>query len=242
MIRTSARGPLRTPIAERFWSRVVKMDGGCWLYGGEFYGNQYGTLSRGGPGSANVAAHRFSYELHHGPIPVGQFVCHRCDVKNCVNPEHLYAGTHEDNTRDIVERKRTAKNTARVVRVPGRRYAYGRALDRTLGDQLIAEYATGNWTQAQLALRYRMAQCTVSQYLRRRSKVPADGLKTKRTGFFRRRLRVEQYDEICELYLSGKFTQQHLAERFGCDQTYISTIVRARRNDDADPDPFQHGG
>lgn len=63
---------------------------GCWLW---LKGKGYGQ-HKGKP------AHRYSYELHHGPIPQGLMICHKCDVKACVNPHHLYAGTALDNARD----------------------------------------------------------------------------------------------------------------------------------------------
>lgn len=47
-----------------------------------------------------VTSHRFAYELTHGPIPAGMQINHKCNNPPCVNPDHLYAGTHQDNMDD----------------------------------------------------------------------------------------------------------------------------------------------
>jgi len=67
----------------------------------------YGQISSAG---VQVYAHRLSYAAYRGPIPVGLFVCHKCDVRTCVNPDHLFLGSAEDNAQDRERKGRSNKN------------------------------------------------------------------------------------------------------------------------------------
>lgn len=221
-------GPKRTPLSERFLSRVVKHESGCWLFGGEKFGNKYGQLSIGGRRGVGITAHRYSYEIHHGEIPSGKFVCHKCDVKNCVNPEHLYAGDHEDNTRDIVERKRTRKpagiQVLPLAREGERRF--NRALTSKAREMLKAQYESGKWTQVQLSKAWRVSQGTVSAIIRGVKNMGAGGDGKKRTGYFRQKVDANNREQIVMRYLAGGVTQKELADEYGLDQTYISLLVK----------------
>lgn len=90
----------------RFMSKAnVSDETGCWIWeGGKSGGNGYGLVYL--RGDQPLYAHRVSHRMFNGRIPAGLHVLHTCDCKSCVNPEHLYAGTHADNMRDAVDRGR----------------------------------------------------------------------------------------------------------------------------------------
>ena len=89
---------------ERFFKQTYKDPiSGCWLWIGAICGTGYGGIKVNG---RLTRAHRFSYELHYGSIPDGLCVLHKCDVRHCVNPDHLFTGTITDNNRDCTNKKR----------------------------------------------------------------------------------------------------------------------------------------
>lgn len=77
----------------------------CWWWVGVANKAGYGRIKRGGK---QLYAHRVSHELHIGPIPEGMMVLHRCDNPCCVNPDHLFLGTHQDNMDDRAAKGRTS--------------------------------------------------------------------------------------------------------------------------------------
>jgi len=93
----------------RFWRSVQKTDT-CWLWTGPCQNAGYGLFST--YDRRKVTAHRYSFSLANGPIIDGALVCHHCDIKTCVRPDHMYAGTSKDNARDAVERGRLNTNVA----------------------------------------------------------------------------------------------------------------------------------
>lgn len=103
----------RKPIEQRFWEKVQKgpNENDCWIWTAAKRGQNldYGVL-KVSVEEGDVAAHKFSYELHNGPVPEGMLVCHTCDNPPCVNPAHLFTGTHRDNAIDREKKHRSSKH------------------------------------------------------------------------------------------------------------------------------------
>lgn len=99
-------GPKPKPLADRFKGKwIVDPDSGCWLWTGATIGGKYGAIKED---RQKLGAHIASWRLHKGEVPTGMLVCHHCDTPLCVNPDHLFLATHQENVSDCVSKKRHA--------------------------------------------------------------------------------------------------------------------------------------
>lgn len=98
------RGPKTKSLAERFWSKVIKHEKGCWEWKGARHLGGYGKVGQ------RLASH-VSWIVHFGSVPEGLEVCHSCDNPECTRPDHLWLGTHGDNMRDAFAK-------GRIVHIP----------------------------------------------------------------------------------------------------------------------------
>lgn len=96
-------------LAERFWAKVSKSSLDlCWMWTAARNKRGYGVIV---DRDVSFLAHRLSWSLANGAIPSGLCVLHKCDVRACVNPDHLFLGTHLDNMADKTAKGRQARGS-----------------------------------------------------------------------------------------------------------------------------------
>lgn len=153
MIRSKYKGPA-DPI-DRFMEKVqIVSESGCWIWTGSIGKAGYGTFNAGG--GTYKSAHRWSYLHYKGKIPEKMDVCHKCDVRSCVNPHHLFIGTRRDNMID-------ASQKGRISRKGGNRgeFHHLSKLNEMAVRQIRSEY-TGSYGQLkQLAARFSVSSNTI---------------------------------------------------------------------------------
>lgn len=139
------------PIDDRLFKRTIKTET-CWLWTGGKTSFGHGVIYNGSyrqdlPRRSKLMAHRVAYELKHGPIPDGLCAIHRCDVPNCVNPDHITTGTKMENSRDMVAKNRAKRGTA----LP----------QAKLTNDQVREIKHSNLYQRDLASKYGVSQATI---------------------------------------------------------------------------------
>lgn len=126
----------------------VNPDTGCWEWQKGIDSGGYARCMVNG----KPYAHRNAYRLWKGDIPDGLFVCHTCDVRHCVNPDHLFIGDPCDNSADMVQKGRSAKIPQKLT------------VEKVIA--IRERYAAGE-TQTALASEYGVSQVMVSKVVRR---------------------------------------------------------------------------
>lgn len=138
-------------IKDKFSAKHNSSGDGCWEWRGSVWAD------RGGYGRFHIKgkayrAHRISWMIHRGKIPKKMFVCHTCDNTKCVNPDHLFLGTPNDNTQDKINKGRA-------------RYDYGRWHHSAKLDdrkvKLIKKHYANGVMQKDLAIKFGVSRATI---------------------------------------------------------------------------------
>lgn len=141
----------RPSLDERLWSKVDKTTT-CWLWKGSLCGS-YGRIKKTGA-KISTPTHRVSWELVNGTVPEGVLVLHKCDNRICVRPSHLFLGSYQDNTVDMI----------RKGRVNPRRGVENRSakLNDTLVREIRSKYIEMELSQTELSREYGICQSRIS--------------------------------------------------------------------------------
>lgn len=154
----------RIPASVRFWSKVRRTDN-CWIWTAKIspfgYGRFWDETQR------ETAAHKFAYIDTYGPIPEGLLVCHKCDVRHCVRPDHLFLGTQKDNIQDAIKKNRFPQMFS-LKRGGGRKPV----LSKEDLHEIRSLYSSGVHSQQAIANMFNVSQNCISKITLRDPRYP----------------------------------------------------------------------
>lgn len=195
-------------IETRFWSKVAKSER-CWTWTGYIGPHGYGTF-RDGRGKA-VAAHRFALALALGQPLLG-LALHKCDRRDCVRPDHLYEGSHDDNARDRRERGRMPR---------GSRHPHA-VTDEKTACEIARRWKQGE-RQTALAKELRLSKSLVNQIVRGGCWSHVTGIREPVRDFAARLTEAQVRVVLRRLHAGA--TQISLAKKFSVCRSTINHIA-----------------
>ena len=191
--------PVDNVLYARLLARCQTNDDGCWKFFGCHTPAGYGAIQLN---RKKESAHRAMWCAVHGDISAGLYVCHKCDVKDCINPEHLFLGTALDNNRD-----RANKN--RSYRPIGEKNPCSKVSDADRA-KAVEEFSKGELASV-IALRYGVIQASVHGWLRKSGFVierPRVGVRNGRS-----KLDLDKVERVREMLANG-ISQMEVSRRF----------------------------
>lgn len=208
---------------EKFWDRVDKKeDNECWIWRGQKIPSGYGYFWYKG---TKTTAHRVSYMLNFDEIiPNEMEVCHSCNNRGCVNPKHLYIGTHQDNIKYRDEQGRTPKSENH----------YSAIFTREKVDEIRRKYIIDkNITMRELGKEYSVAEDVIENIINNKTykddnyTVPTYKSGKEGEHNSHAKLTWEIVDDIRKRYRKGEMVN-NLAEEYKVDRHSVSNIIHNR--------------
>jgi len=194
---------------ENFFNKVCKTEG-CWYWIAFVNQDGYGSFWMD---KKAIKAHRASYLLFKGSIPEKMCVCHFCDEPSCVNPEHLWLGTHKENMADMVKKKR----------IPFGEQRPNNKIPIYLRKEIAEQYKNG-MTQLKLAEKY---NCSASAIWNAVHHILPVGWNPKGEKHPRSKLKVDDIIDILNLDSAGVSCKE-ISEGYPVTQQAIRLIVKGK--------------
>lgn len=147
----------------KFFSNVVIVldDDACWEWQAGCNSNGYGMMRFNGQPQG---CHRIAWQIEHGPVPEGLHVLHTCDNRRCVNPDHLFLGTHQENMNDMLNKGRFGYNYPPSSNNPDPRTVLSKRNHRALTDDEIKTIINDPRSIRAIAREYGVSHSTISHY------------------------------------------------------------------------------
>ncbi|MEN6512251.1 MAG: HNH endonuclease [Chloroherpetonaceae bacterium] len=183
--------------------KKTKNENGCWIWKAQIFPTGYGSFYLNGK---SILAHRASYLLFKGEIPNGMCICHKCDNPSCVNPDHLFLGTHKDNALD-----RSSKG----------RHGQTPKISHIEMEEVFNLYQNG-YSQRELAKKYNLSQRSIFRYIRK--KIPSKSLKGE--GNNKTNLSNQDVINIRNMYVPYRMSCQKIANKYGLHVGTVDRIIR----------------
>lgn len=211
----------REDYVKRFWSFVDKQEG-CWEWTGSLFKQGYGQFSYN---RKNTKAHRISYLIHFGELPADLLVCHKCDNRKCVNPQHLFLGTHYDNVQDQISKNRRHD-------VTGEKNGKSKmTIESVL--ELVRIVGSGQMSQNEAAKYFGISQGVISGIMLGKRWSYVTGIKKRQSmkgqacgeGHGFSVLTEDKVKEMRELYASKRYNNKELAIMFAVSSGTVSNVI-----------------